>query len=291
MILAMTIALVLPSAVEFDELERRIAKLEQRLDELEERGAPPEWDDWLKRDWVPHLFSRRRPKGGVFNFELPGGRSTWLGVELGQLTADEAKEAGVRWGEGVAIRRTVPGSPADRSGLREGDVILDVDGERVGTPEELAREVRSREPGEEVTVGISREGVRSEVAVVLGEHGPAPEIPGLFGRERRARTSASLDVSSLHLTDELVERMDLTEEERAKVEEVLEGARRELVEELSRGVNEGERFDFGVLSEKLEELERDVERKLSRILNVEQMEEYRRSSEKKSIRLRLKVED
>ncbi len=287
MLLATVIALELPLAADSGELEQRVEELERRLDRLDERASPPGMSERLER-----FFSRQGPGRGMFNFDTDRfrPRRAWLGVELGELTAEEAKEAGVRWGEGVAIRRVVPGSPADRAGLREGDVILNVDGERVGFASEVAEGVGSHEPGEEVTIGISRNGVRTKIGVALGEQdAPGGGIGAVTGAPK-SPASVSVDTSGLHLSGDLARRMKLTEDEREKVETVLEEARRELVDELARAVNEGGVIAFGELNAKSARLERDVERKLSQFLKPEQVEEYRRSR-KTPVRLELKAED
>ncbi|WP_459642746.1 S1C family serine protease [Kineococcus sp. NUM-3379] len=80
----------------------------------------------------------------------------------------------VAWeGEGVRVGgdgdapAVAPGGPADRAGLREGDVVLAVDGRPVTTPEELIVAIRSREPGDTVRLLVRRGGTEQERAVVL----------------------------------------------------------------------------------------------------------------------------
>ena len=60
-------------------------------------------------------------------------------------------------------------SPAERAGLRPYDVIVDVDGRRVLTNEELIRDISARQPGTVVRLGIVRDGHRQNVQVKLAE--------------------------------------------------------------------------------------------------------------------------
>jgi putative serine protease PepD len=61
----------------------------------------------------------------------------------------------------------VPGGPADGAGLRSGDIIVEIDGRSVDTPDELVVFLRSREPGDEVTLVYERGGTEHEVTLTL----------------------------------------------------------------------------------------------------------------------------
>ena len=63
----------------------------------------------------------------------------------------------------------VSDSPADKAGLKEGDVILKVSSETVGEGKSLSRALNSFQPNEEVTLKILRDGKEEEVKVTLGE--------------------------------------------------------------------------------------------------------------------------
>ena len=58
---------------------------------------------------------------------------------------------------------------ADDAGLEADDVILEVDGEAVGTPGELVAAIRSLDPGDEVTITYERDGEEDSVDVTLTE--------------------------------------------------------------------------------------------------------------------------
>jgi putative serine protease PepD len=61
----------------------------------------------------------------------------------------------------------VPEGPADRAGLEPGDVITEVDGQPVASFEEFVVEIRTRRPGDTVTLTVERGSEEFEVDVVL----------------------------------------------------------------------------------------------------------------------------
>jgi S1-C subfamily serine protease len=72
-------------------------------------------------------------------------------------------------GGGVVIASIVPGGPADRSGLRVGDVLVALDGDPIAHMPDLVRALRSRSPGDRVDTTVERDGGRTTLVVTLGE--------------------------------------------------------------------------------------------------------------------------
>lgn len=71
-------------------------------------------------------------------------------------------------GTGAQIDEVVSGTPADRSGLRAGDVIVEVNGERVSDGIALIVSIRSHQPGETIEFTVDRNGKEQQISVRLG---------------------------------------------------------------------------------------------------------------------------
>ena len=72
-------------------------------------------------------------------------------------------------GPGVKVGGVVPGSPAEKAGLKTGDVVLKLDGKEVANLRDFSEKLKGMNPGQEVTVTLSRDGMETVVPVVLVE--------------------------------------------------------------------------------------------------------------------------
>lgn len=81
-----------------------------------------------------------------------------LSVDYGALIVGADSEPGV-----------VPGSAADRAGLKEGDIILEIQGKKVTPQDTLAKLIQDYKPGEQIVMKILRDNQELRVDVVLGE--------------------------------------------------------------------------------------------------------------------------
>ncbi|GGS79668.1 trypsin-like peptidase domain-containing protein [Streptomyces cinerochromogenes] len=96
------------------------------------------------------------------------GRATHpvIGVTLDMgYTGDGARIDSKSAGGGPAVLR---GGPGERAGLKAGDVIREVGGERVHTGEELIVKIRAHRPGDRLRLTVDRDGTEREVSLVLG---------------------------------------------------------------------------------------------------------------------------
>jgi putative serine protease PepD len=93
-------------------------------------------------------------------------RRAYLGVSTGP--SDPGRPAGAQIGGTPADPGVRPGGPADRAGLREGDVIRSVAGKTVRNSQSLASIIEQFKPGERVAIVIDRDGSTQTVEVTLG---------------------------------------------------------------------------------------------------------------------------
>jgi Do/DeqQ family serine protease len=95
----------------------------------------------------------------------------WIGVQFQELTPELASAFSVDDGShaGALIADVVQGGPADRAGLRHGDVIVKVDGEPVREARDLLRAILRRDVGARVQLEVVRAGQRRTVVLQTGE--------------------------------------------------------------------------------------------------------------------------
>ena len=107
----------------------------------------------------------------VSNQLVASGRVTrgYVGVGTQSVTGAMAKALHLPDAGGALLASVVSGSPAAKAGLEPGDVIEAVNGQKVGTPRDLALTVATVTPGNEATFHILRDGQDRDVAVRVGE--------------------------------------------------------------------------------------------------------------------------
>jgi len=93
----------------------------------------------------------------------------WLGIQMHNLTPDLAQYFGLDSTEGVVVVGTVPGSPADRAGLRQGDVILKLDNEPVPDVDALVERVKKAGIGQKILLLVYRNHQPLYITVQVGE--------------------------------------------------------------------------------------------------------------------------
>jgi serine protease Do len=135
-----------------------------------------------------------------FNGPFPAG--TYLGVNLAEIDANRAKELKLKEDYGVEITRVEENSPAEKAGVKPGDVVQEYNGQRVEGIEQFGRMVRETPAGREVKLTISRDGKTQTLMAMLGSRRPRfsfnfpsnfevpefhmPDIPQIYTATRSA---------------------------------------------------------------------------------------------------------
>jgi S1-C subfamily serine protease len=165
-----------------------------------------------------------------------GGGGGYLGVYLGDVNEDRAKELSLKEIRGAVVGRIEDDSPAAKVGLRESDVILAFNQQRIRNRAHFHRLLKESPPGSKAVLEISRGGVTQNLEVVLGQSRLAltDERQKLFGEanallataeERRKQAEELLqkgdEKGARSLLEEEKELRKLSEENRAFIETLL----------------------------------------------------------------------
>ena len=94
---------------------------------------------------------------------------SWLGVETREVTSANAKELKLPSERGVALGRIAPDSPASKSGLRENDVVTEINGQQVEGAMQFRRMIREIPAGRNVQLTVWRDGRTQKINVTLGK--------------------------------------------------------------------------------------------------------------------------
>lgn len=169
------------SPAEAAALERRLEQAQQQLEALQgermeqvqavlerasqaSESAQRQYEDALQRvELLPDQVSDDNVS--VFVGEGP----SWLGVETNEVTSDLVKELKLPAERGVVIRGVTPDSPAAKAGLKENDVITEVNGQRVEGAAQFRRMIHEIPAGRSVSLSVWRDGRAQSVSVTLGK--------------------------------------------------------------------------------------------------------------------------
>ena len=115
-------------------------------------------------------------------------RRGWLGIEMADLTSDLAKKLGVATLEGAVISVVRAGSPAEKAGVRQNDVVVALNGRAIHGAAELRARLGLTPVGDEVDMRINRGGAQSVLRVRIaapqevagsGVAQGLPQLPGM----------------------------------------------------------------------------------------------------------------
>ena len=111
-----------------------------------------------------NLFAQKRAQSTTLRGEASRG---YLGVGVAELTDDRVKALNLKDDQGLEVKRINENSPASKAGLKENDVILEVNGKSVEGIEQFQKAIGEASPGTKVNLTIWRNGARQTVAATL----------------------------------------------------------------------------------------------------------------------------
>jgi serine protease Do len=94
----------------------------------------------------------------------------YIGVSLQPMDKGLAESFGLEKEEGVIIADVLPGSAGEKAGLRQGDVVIEVDGTRITHPDAMRNEIMLNAPGTKVQLKVLRDGKTHTIPITLGSN-------------------------------------------------------------------------------------------------------------------------
>lgn len=111
----------------------------------------------LARAVVPDLIATGRVSRG------------WLGVQLGELTEEEARRSGLDAVRGVKIDAVFRNSPAEQAGMKKGDIVLTINNQSVLGNSHLSVLVSQVKSGQPIPIEVMRDGKKLTLTTVIGD--------------------------------------------------------------------------------------------------------------------------
>jgi serine protease Do len=110
---------------------------------------------------VDSVVSQLKDKGTVMR--------GWIGVQIQPVSKDIADSLGLKSTDGALVAEPQAGSPAEKAGIKAGDVITAVNGEKLTNARDLARRIGSMAPNASVKLTVLQKGTEKTVTLTLGE--------------------------------------------------------------------------------------------------------------------------
>ncbi len=100
----------------------------------------------------------------------------YIGAQIQDVTAEIADSIGMNGHRGALVAEVIDDGPAQKAGLKAGDVVLDVNGHDVATASDLTRQVALASPGQDIQLRIRRDGAVRTLTVQAGERPSEQEV-------------------------------------------------------------------------------------------------------------------
>jgi serine protease Do len=171
--------------------------------------------------------------GQGIGFATPSSMATWvipqlkakgkvtrgmLGVEVQTVTPELAKSFGMAEAKGALVAEVNAGSPAEKAGIKQGDIILEFNGHPIGEMNDLPRLVADTAPGTKVSVKVLRDGKEKTFNLAVSEL--TEERQASEAKEEGAGEKNPLGLLVQNITPELAKRFHLRDTKGVLVEGV-----------------------------------------------------------------------
>ena len=128
----------------------------------------------------------------------------WLGVAIQDMNEELARSFDVQEAEGILVAEVTKKSPAEKAGLRQGDILLALNGDRLADVTDLRNRIAMTAPGSRITLRIIREGRRKDISVTIAEQ-PADfsQVTRVYTKKAHSSLLDNMGLTVQELTPEL----------------------------------------------------------------------------------------
>jgi serine protease Do len=141
-----------------------------------------------------------------------------IGVAIGDITKDAAESIGLAKAQGALVTNVQAGTPAEKGGIKDGDVILKFNGTAIERSSDLPRLVGATKPGSKATVTVWRNGAQRDFTLTIGESEPDNKVASKADKPSKQDSATNpvgiyvADLSAAQKADKLtgvvIERVD-----------------------------------------------------------------------------------
>lgn len=149
----------------------------------------------------------------------------WLGVGIQPLTPALAEQFGVKPEEGVLVAQVFKGWPAEKAGLKKGDIILKVGEEKVESIDELQRAIMFKDVGQTVILTILREGQELVLEATLAKRPLESEVSSQTQPQMEEESVQKFGIKVEKNSKELDDELDLSTTQSVVIMEVTPGSK------------------------------------------------------------------
>lgn len=141
----------------------------------------------------------------------------WLGVMIQDVNEDLAKSFGGSVAGGALISEVSDGSPAQKSGLLQGDIVTAINGEKVTDVADLRNKIAMTPPSSELKLQILRDGKAKELVVTVSEQ---PENMAALGKKGGGADLGNYGLALQDLTKELADQFGYSKDQGVLIADV-----------------------------------------------------------------------
>ena len=123
----------------------------------------------------------------------------YLGIAMNDITPENAHFFNLQEAAGAAVSQVTPDSPAARGGLKAGDVLTQLNGQKLETGSDLQVAISQMQPGTKIALGILRDGKPQTLNVTVGSFKPNSQIAANDADDQDQQNGGSAKAGKLGL--------------------------------------------------------------------------------------------